>query len=544
MNMNKKSATIFFSACMDKLYPKAISLYSRVIFIVKHLLSGFTQWAVGPYGQSDESLGIYYNEKRLTAVHVKKQGKSFQVASLDTINLPESESIADGEESEQSQVSSLAHALETLNANPDIREKKRLSTHLALDAGLYNMQHHHSDFKDSTQINQTLRFDIEEEALLDSESVFLCYKKLPTQGPGQDSIVFSVARDEMRRLTTCFEQNELDCLSVEPNGVAWMHFLECQESLPLNEPALVLGRTGKNLYFLITDRQHQLVLFRSYYYSDESDTMGGLMSELRRCLAGVPQDQQPKKLWMHRDGFYDDHISQFNDNLSLSVHLLAETDIDRAFAAGAGLGWFYKNEEEDFRNDGLVPATFEQVKKKAWLGLSAATTLLLIFLVFVMHLHHRQYQATIEFAEEAILSTWELTYPGRKLPKSKSRIPSTLAGALNQLKINNQNQSSQDLAGSSSHTFYLLMGALDSLPVKFDLVIDKLRVGKNSVDLSGTVPNTQDQISLDEAFQANGRFIIDKWNFVESSSNRRSFSMSLRINNPSKTESKRRSRKY
>ena len=82
-----------------------------------------------------------------------------------------------------------------------------------------------------------------------------------------------------------------------------------------------------------------------------------------------------------------------------------------------------------------------------------------------------------------------------------------------ELQINSQHQSSQALSGSSSHTFYLLMEALDSLPVKFDLAIDTMRVGKNSVDLSGTVPNTQDQVTLDEAFQANGRFVIDKWEF-------------------------------
>lgn len=506
-----------------------MELLNRVM--KSEIVSKFMDWAVGPYGQSEMCLGLYYDEQAVKAVRVEKQDQGYRIFPLNEVKVAaatESSDETEDAELEEAVLPNLAAALQSLAADPALSHGPTLAPLLALDSCLYHTQLYHSDFENSLQIDQTLSFDVEEDSLFDSESTFLCYKKLPTASEGSDLLVFSTQREGFENLTTCFEQNELDCLSIEPDCVSWHHYLTSQGQLASDEAAMVLGRSEKNLYVLITNNEQEPVFLRSYYCPIEDDISETLVGELRRCLTLIPQDQHPTKLWIHRGGFSGNQIKRLEEDLSFSATALDEPDIGRAFAAGVAIGWLEKNASVDFRKDSLVPVTFQRVEKKAWLGLSAVATVFFVFILFVVKLHSHQSYVVSRDAQEAMLSTFQLAYPGQNPPLE--RIPRIIGGRLRTLQTSNQQQSSQTLASSSSHTFYLLIEALDSLPSKFDLAIDTMRVGNNGVDLSGSVANIDDQVKLDEAFKQDGRFIIDKWDLGLASSNRRSFNMSLRVN--------------
>lgn len=491
----------------------------------------FTEWAVGPYAHSDICLGIHYREQAFTVARVEKKGDRYETTFLQDIPIDVSSETDDDNENGSNQtraLESLHRSLTTLAGDPLVSSVTHLPVVLALDGSLYHTQAHHSDFADPKQIEQTLRFDIEEDALLDSEAVFLCYQKLPTTGAGSDILVFSTPRDTVEQLASGFEQNQLDSLAMVPDVVGWLHYLTHREQLPPDESALVLGRSRDNLYLLITDQRHQPLQLRCFSCPGEEDLVRLVTSEVRRTLALLPGDTCPTQLLLHREGLPESFIKLLARDLDMPIGQLEETNILRAFAEGVALGWLNRQTTADFRSDGFLPRTLEKVQKKAWLSLSAMTTALFLVLLMVLNLHSSQHEQCITDANNEMLAVFQETYPNEKPPPFE-KIRKSLSARLKNLKENNQVPSSQKLAESAGSTFYLLLESLDSLPPKFDLALDTVRVGNNTVDLSGTVANIEDQVKLDEAFNQNDRFIIDKWSLNIASTNRRTFNMSLRI---------------
>ncbi|MCH9022585.1 MAG: hypothetical protein IID32_07450, partial [Planctomycetes bacterium] len=91
------------------------------------------------------------------------------------------------------------------------------------------------------------------------------------------------------------------------------------------------------------------------------------------------------------------------------------------------------------------------------------------------------------------------------------------------------NQATPALANSASHTLTLVLQAFDSLPAKFDLAIDSIRLTGKSVNLSGSVPNMVSHVELDKAIEAKSNLTIDNWDFTGQNNLRRTFNMSLTV---------------
>jgi len=224
-------------------------------------------------------------------------------------------------------------------------------------------------------------------------------------------------------------------------------------------------------------------------------------------------------------------MNQLAKNLSVQPLSLPDKNITKAFAAGVAIGWLKGLSKTDFRSDGCPPQTAVREKHRALFGFSAALTCLLLALNAVMQSYTKDYQNTITDVQKRMIQAYELTHPGLKkiAPKNISRIPGILRSRLIELHDISQNRATPALANSASMTLTLVLQAFDSLPIKFDLAIDSIRLTGKSVNLSGSVPNIVSHVELDKAIESNPNLTIEKWDFTGQSSARKTFNMTLTV---------------
>lgn len=473
-------------------------------------------------------LGIYYHRDGLTAAPVIKEGQAFRLGS----SLKWASVVEGAEEGELS-------TIERLSVQLQQEQLKLPRVALALSGQFYQVQFHHSKFAESSQLDQTLRFDIEEAVAGEAESLLLCYQHRRSGGAGSDLLVYTAEKGPMVELLGEFERAHLDALVAEPDLAAWVHFLKHESALPAGEGAMVLGCAFDSICLLAVDGQHKPVLARSFLRprNGAKSQLELLGCELRRSLSLLHEDQQPQRLFYHSDGFVKSQIEGLSRESGLACEQLAESDASRAFAAGAALGWLADEERTDFRADGMEPHTLKEERRKGWFGFSASISFLLLSLVIVLCGHLSNYEGQSEKAGADMLAAWQQTHPGQKPLRSVAQIPSKMRAQLKELRRQSAQQSGPVLPDSASHTLLLLLRALEKLPKGFDLEIDSLRFSADSLIFSGSVRNLGQLEEFVKAISSSeSRLEIVNWDFRHSGSgsasdpsNRREFNIPLRV---------------
>jgi len=233
-------------------------------------------------------LGVHYTRTSITAVLVEKQGNQWQCT--DELTLPVEPDPANSQD--QNQTNDAPTPLQTtLLQLADRMQPTGRRLHpvtLAIDGALYNTQMHHSDFNDLRQVQQTLRFDIEDDFAIDAESVYLCYEKIPPSENGTDLLVYTIDKHTAQNLLDQFEHARLDPLVAEPDMVSWLHYLKDRSLLPADQGALIAGRSVDTLYLLVLNADHQPLVARSYYCTDSAHALETLQCEANRSLAVLP----------------------------------------------------------------------------------------------------------------------------------------------------------------------------------------------------------------------------------------------------------------
>jgi len=467
-------------------------------------------------------LGIHYNDKQITAVLIEQKGAEFQY-------VPALKVTADSELSED-QNSSL---FEKLKHDLNRQYEKTPPVALTLSGHMYQSLPYQSRFSDPRLINQTLRYDIEDNLAADADSIAVCYQQKLSQshetsrGKNQQTksfselLVHAISRNQLQQLLDRFEQSDLDALVAEPDIASWLNFLRSSSELPAQESLVALAWAIDSLYILILDDRHQVLLARSVPCSSGGQAHKILTSELPRSLANLPEGQQPPHLLYHLDGLDQKQIVDLARACNLQPRPISEPDLATACAKGAAWGFLNHHTAADFRSDGLFPRTLIAARHKTLYGLAAAVSSFLLVWIIVLNIHARNYRNMEKRAKTDMIAAWKLANPQRKPPRSLAQIPGSLRRRL------------QDVES----TLMLIFRALNTLPEQFDIKITNLSADTGSAIFTGSVPDIKELEKLRKAIlNPDSQLEIDSSKFgkVGSSSrddptNRRTFSMPLRV---------------
>ena len=468
----------------------------------------------------DICLGIHYSSSGLTAALVRQDRQHPQKAAV--FKVAASQETGDGE------VSSL---LEQLARQLDANNCRRAPVALALAGAMYHSQFHHSEFSDPRQIRQTLRFDVEEDFSADAENLTLCFQQVPSPGAGTDLVVYTLNKEKILSVLSCFEKAGLDALVAQPDITAWVHYLKAHPNLPQGQPLLAVAWSAGTLYTLVLDKNLQPLLTRTCLCTTSAYAHEILAGELRRTLLLLPNALVPQHLLYHGGGFTQEQITQLQRQTNLKFISLDEGDAAAAFAAGAAISFLRGSSTADFRADGMAPRTVVAAQRKALYGLSVAAGVLFCSLMVVFNAYAGHYQRVSDDSIERMEKAYRDTHAGQKSP-SGTNISRQLKTQLRQMNSESRIQTDRIQPGSASHALMLLLQALNTLPYDFDLQIKSLLVANDSVTMRGSVSDLERQIELDARIRAHPQLKVENWDSTlvqQGDTTRRNFNTSLSI---------------
>ena len=430
-------------------------------------------------------------------------------------------------------------ALEQLVDQLKQQREKLPPAALSLASEFYQSQFHHSEFSDPKQLRQTLRFDVEEEFMIEAEAAAICYQRLPQAESGSDLIVHIAARDHLTQVLPEFDEAGIDALIAQPDLASWLTYIKQHKQLPADQPVLLLGRTAEAMYILILDDRRQPILARSYHCNSDEHARATLTCELQRSLALLGPQQAPTTVLYHPDGFTPEQIEAVRNATNLPCSPLAESDITQAFAAGAATAWLNEDTPADFRADHMPPRSLITANRKALFGLSAAISILLLAILIVAKAHRANYADIEHDAKVAVADAWKQTNPRERIPRNLAQISGLLHKQLNELKARSSTQAAQTLPTSAGHILMLLLDRLDTLGKGFDLQIKAMNINvkAGTVILSGAVPNLEDMEQLVTVFtNPQSPLAFVNWEFDQDGTgtkgdptNKVAFTMPLRV---------------
>ncbi|GEM_PF-876176 len=476
-------------------------------------------------------LGIHYTNTRITTVMIEQQADQYY--SNDPLKVT-----LDDEPSDGQNLSLIGRTGQSLACH----SKKKPPVALSLGGHLYQSLSHHSEFSDIQQLNQTLRYDIEEDFATNADSIAICYQQKPCASSGLDLLVHTTNRDQLEKLLGEFEQADLDALVAEPDLVSWTHWLvneQNQSKLPNQESLIAVGWAVDILYILALDQQSQPILARSLTCSTGEQAHKLLMNELPRSLASLPQDQQPRHLLYHSNGLNPDRINELASRLGLQTQAVSEPDMACACASGVAMGWLKQCTNTDFRADRLTPHTLTMAKRRAFYGLGVAVSFFLMVWISLMYVYLDRYKNIEERAGKEVATAWELAFAGtkQKPPRITNNIPKDISRRLDEVRQKYRGKTVRTPSDSASNTLMLVFQGLSILPEDFDLEIKYLSASPDSASFDGSVPNMGDLEKLFGVFdRQDSPMEINRSDFREISdssqgqtSNRRNFKMPLQV---------------
>ncbi|MBN1765712.1 MAG: hypothetical protein JW860_10675 [Sedimentisphaerales bacterium] len=505
-------------------------------------------------------LGIHYTNSQITAVLTEKVGTDFRLEptlriSSDNTTVPglnllhqESENPAPGNQSDASVDPEQSCLLIDKISRTIHNTYTRVSPiSLALGGSFYQSQSHHSQFTQTQQIDETLRYDIEEDFAIDSDNIALCYKKKASPEndleDGSDLLVFTSDRKILTDILNRFEQADLDALTTEPDCVSWLHFLQSRNvcsKLSAEQSLIAAGWTSENLYILVLDASGQPVLARSLLCSGAAQALDLLSGEIARTRATLPAGQQPRLLLYHPVDLDANEMNKIAQHNKLKPLPLPDIDMAGACAAGAAIGWLnHQNTTTDFRKDNLQAKTLVTGRKHALLGLGTVISLLMLTWILIMSMHSRNFHQMQNEAEKDLINAWKLAFPGKSTAKLDPRkIPGDIRGRLKEVKQKYGAYDVNSQPDTASNTLRLLFQALNQaeekgvLPEAFDLQIKNISVDGDSATLDGSVPDMVSLEMLQKAFETpDTQLEISSLSIRDagSDSQRRNFNMPMKV---------------
>ena len=336
--------------------------------------------------EHNKCLGIYLSRNGATAVLATFEGQTLQLWNCFTI--------AAQEQSQQPEHVSMAQLISMACTE---RQLAFDEVAVAIDCGMYTQHNVHSEFTNSRQIAQTIRFDAEEALATDASKLAIAFNIIGADESGSNICVYSANRTALMDILADLQNNKLDPVAMEPDAPALVRFIQyafppASESHPLY---VMLGRIFG--YFTAADSTSQNWQVRT------------LLLGANQARTSLAINQIPMTLAMFNMAEPVDSVRAFDVSGSLDMQKISsETGLqaeqlnlskmmepvtqdcdamDFAIACGSALGHLTKT-RVDFRQD-FMPFQGKRIaleKTLKVLCISATLMLLAVGLYFQLRL--------------------------------------------------------------------------------------------------------------------------------------------------------------
>jgi hypothetical protein len=322
-----------------------------------------------------QTIGIYITANSAT-VSAASAGKDLQVAACFTVNIDTN--LLESPDAAEKMTELIAQ--ECSKRSIVLQDG---SVAVALDSSMFMQHRVHSEFTDTKQIAQTVRFDTEEAVATDiSELALAFHVASPAQG-GSNLSVFTVGRKLLTGILSAFDKKNIDPVYIEPDIVCLSRFIAHNfaasaaggpqaDSTQPSPHAGSAGSSHSKLFAVLSSSNGYLIVppaagrqssvLRTFMVGSAQDRFALLRNQIMVTTAMLPQDEKLNSLAVFDSsgsiaaGRLAEALGVKSENIDLAARMAgdnAEAAIDKvslAIATGAAIAFDDKN-RVDFRVD-------------------------------------------------------------------------------------------------------------------------------------------------------------------------------------------------
>jgi hypothetical protein len=442
--------------------------------------------------KNNKCLGIYLGRTGATVVLASFEGQTLQLWNCFTIPVPQ--------QSEQQEHLSVA---QLINIACSERQLDFDEVAIAIDCGMYTQHNVHSEFTNTRQIAQTIRFDAEEALATDASKLAIAFNTIGTDESGSTICVYSANRNALMDTLADLQNNKIDPVAIEPDAAALIRFIQYAfPSAAENHPFYaMLGRTFA--YFTAADLQSQNWQVRTLLIGANLNRTTLVLNQIPMTLAmfNMTEPVDSVRVFDSAGGLDISKIAAETQlaaeqlDLPKMMQSVAENcdPMDFAIACGSALGHIAKT-RVDFRQD-FMPYQGKKIaveKTLKVLCISATLMLLAVGLYFQLRL----FTANSYLNKLQNNLKTEYTAVFGKAPVSASDALSSLKRELIRVQKIKSGQMSASGEASISALLTYTLEALNKAPNQVQMNIDYITVGSKSIVIAGDTASRENTLAL------------------------------------------------
>ena len=438
-------------------------------------------------------LGIYLSKTGATVVCLDSLGKGRRILGAFDVSLEPQQDADSG--------AAMSELARLIAAGCAERQLTFAEAYVAVDRAMFMQHKLHSDFTDTRQINQTIKFDTEGTLSADINSVAVAYKIASTDQGGSQLAVFTAEHQILSEILTALQGNGIDPVAVEPDVICLSRFTEQHLRPAEDSNSLFAMLSGRSAYLVGFAESRQSPGMRAFLVGPTQDRAKLLAREVPLTIALFGAGEPVTQLRV-LDSTGALNCRQLSERLGMEVAEVELSDwvvadsellagcadlVDFAVACGGALAPLEKTRSINFRNDYMPYQGKKRRLEKTVKFLSVSACVLIVALgvyVTAQLLQVNRYGTNVYNKLKPQYSAVAL---GQRMP-SRMKDAVKKLGAISRLVQHNIGQGGDEEAIARRLT--LVLEAFNKCAKRTDLNIDNITVTDKNISIRG---DTSDQ---------------------------------------------------
>ncbi|MBN1787912.1 MAG: hypothetical protein JW806_05895 [Sedimentisphaerales bacterium] len=441
--------------------------------------------------EQNACLGIYIGTDKVTVVLAAKAGAQIELLEQFCIAV----------ESDQEQGFSFNATAQAISSVCQEKKLRFNDVTVAIDSRLYRQQVIHSEFSESKQIAQTIKFDAEEAIAINAAEAAVAFEIVSKGISGAEVSVFAITGSVISEIILALQNNKLDPISVEPDSVCLRRLIE-QGSFDEAETKPIYIALSHNKCFIISPPSQQgNAPIRAFLTDAGQNKTAMLAREVMLTAVSVPTASHAAKIIMY-DSAGSIIPSVLSEQTSITVETFDSTDVvvtpdghpedcdglDVLIAAGAAAGVLVKSEKVDFRPDFMPYQGRKATLEKGIKILSFSLIMLFVALGVFAYLQYYRTNSYRNRLKDKFKTEYSIAMAGAKFSKGSTALRK-LKSEINRIKDVKSGLLSATGEDSVEAKLTFIFEAINNVPKNVDIDVEKISVTTKTMTLTGSTSN-------------------------------------------------------
>jgi hypothetical protein len=393
---------------------------------------------------------------------------------------------------------------------------------VAIDCALLTQHDVHSEFTDTKQIAQTVRFDAEEALAADATELAIAFNITGTDQTGSDLTVFTANRQLLTDILDDLQAVNLDPAVIEPDIVCLERFFRHYLNLSGNDNPILTIFSQQSCYIIINPAQSQNApIARSFLVGSSQDKTTVLATQIPLTLASLKLTRPVTSLLIAGRTEPIDY-NEVAQRTGLEVQTIdlpkpestgqdsadaQAADAEFAIAYGSALSELIKTPKADFRRDFAPYMGRKLILQKTLRLISVSITILMLVIGAYFQLKVFRQNNYTNRLDEKMRENYSTVMFGKN-PPAQEPIPSRLKREYSTLL-----KREKGLIGDTESIpakLTLIFEAINKSPEKIGLHIETITITDKAIRISGDTNKRSGTLSLFNTFKKKNLKILQQ----------------------------------